>query len=108
MTVPQAQQTTSPDAIAGQNPGQTQSTASPQVQEQVSSEETVDWIREAFRPRIQEQPRMEPEKTEDTESKAKPENGGESKSSVTEQPPGTRLVTQAEIDRLNSEALHYA
>jgi hypothetical protein len=90
-------------------PGQGSSDASSSRQESASPPETVDWIREAFRPtRVQEpapdnQGKTEEPKTQD-DTKEQDETAGASKDSQkksgSEPPPGARLVTQQELDRL--------
>lgn len=92
-------------------PERESSEASSARQESTSPPETVDWIREAFRPtRVQEAAPTTKEEPETRDDKTEPdETTGASKDdpkkSGSEPPPGARLVTQQELDRLiQSEA----
>lgn len=64
-----------------------------------ASEETVDFIREWFRPRVEQDPEPETRK-DDTEPGNKEQDSRQPKSATDNLPPGARILTQDELDRL--------
>lgn len=71
---------------------------SPNGQEADSAPGVVDWIREAFRPRVQQDASKEDLKN--PENKEQEAVAGEAATKTDVTPPGTRLVTEQELQRL--------